>query len=105
MAIFRKGASRTNPAAADTGLKRDRRALADAITEMLSCSMEVSLGAHAMGETMKIRSGLGEGIDVLAHLRKQLDPLELHDWMARDVAPLNSAWSVIWARGDQELGI
>jgi len=74
MAIFRKGASRTNPAAADTGLKRDRRALADAITEMLSCSIEVSLGAHAMGETMKIRSGLGEGIDVLAHLRKPLDP-------------------------------
>jgi hypothetical protein len=27
----------------------------------------------------------------------------MHDWMAQDMAPLNAAWSVVWARaGDQQ---
>jgi hypothetical protein len=56
-----------------------------------------------MGDAMKTRSGLGEGVDVLMHQRKPLDPLEIHDWIAQDMAPLTAAWSVIWARGDQEL--
>jgi hypothetical protein len=82
----------------------DRHALADAVTEMLGRSMEVSLRAQAMGEEMKIRSGIMEGVDiVVTRLRKPFSALELHDWMAQDMAPLNAAWSVIWARGDQEL--
>jgi hypothetical protein len=36
-------------------------------------------------------------------VRKPADLLELTDWMAQDMAPLNAAWSVIWARGDQEM--
>jgi hypothetical protein len=56
-----------------------------------------------MGETMKIRSGLGEGVDIVTHQRKPFDPLEMHDWMAQHMAPLNAAWSAIWAGGDQEL--
>jgi hypothetical protein len=36
-------------------------------------------------------------------LRKPSDLFEFTDWMAQDVAPLNAAWSVIWARGDQEM--
>jgi hypothetical protein len=35
--------------------------------------------------------------------RKPLDLFELTDWIAQDMAPLNAAWSVIWARGDQEM--
>lgn len=51
---------------------------------------------------MQLRSGLKEGIDVTLKFRKPADALEIHDWLASDVAPLNAAWSVIWARGDQE---
>ncbi len=80
-----------------------RDAITVAVTEMLGRSMSVSSRAQAMGETMKVRSGIGEGIDVTLHQRKPTDPLELHDWMAQDFAPLNAAWSVIWARSDQEL--
>lgn len=85
------------------GKAGDRDALAAAVIEMLSRSMAVATRAQAMGETMKLRSGLGEGVDVATRLRKPADPLELHDWMAQDLAPLNAAWSVIWARGDQEM--
>jgi hypothetical protein len=81
----------------------DRDILIAGVTEMLSRSMAISFRAHAMGDAMKTRSGLGEGVDVLMHQRKPLDPLEIHDWIAQDMAPLTTAWSVIWARGDQEL--
>jgi len=81
----------------------DRETLIAAITAMLSRSISLSLRAQMMGEAMKIRSGLGEGIDVLTHQRKPLDPLEFHDWLAQDVVPLSQAWSVVWARGDQEM--
>ncbi|MGH3277150.1 MAG: hypothetical protein ACRDNZ_22830 [Streptosporangiaceae bacterium] len=58
--------------------------------------------AQAMGQTMKVRSGLGEGLGVATRLRKPSDPMELHDWIAQEMTPLNEAWSVIWLRGDQE---
>lgn len=84
------------------GRAADRDALDAAVTEMLSRSMGISLRANTMAHTMRLRSGLGEGIDVLTHHRKPLDPLEFHDWLAQDQAPLNASWSVIWARGNQE---
>jgi hypothetical protein len=40
---------------------------------------------------------------VTTRIRKPADALELHDWVAADIAPLTEAWSVIWARGDQEM--
>lgn len=66
---------------------------------MLSRSMAVMTAAQALGLTMKTRSGLGEGVDVAMRLRKPADPMELHDWLAKDMAPLTEAWSVI--RPDQ----
>jgi hypothetical protein len=66
-------------------------------------SMAVSMRAQAMGETMRIRSAIGEGVDITIGLRKPSDLFELTDWMAHDMAPLNAAWSVVWARGDQEM--
>jgi hypothetical protein len=80
----------------------DRDTLAAAVTAMLSRSMAVMWRAQAMGLQMRMRSGLSEGADVALRLRKPADALELNDWMAIDMAPLNEAWSVIWARGDQE---
>lgn len=84
------------------GRRAARDVLLTAVTAMLSRSMAVMTRAQAMGLQMRLRSGLGESIDVATRLRKPADALELHDWMATDMAPLNEAWSVIWARGDQE---
>jgi hypothetical protein len=59
------------------------------ITEMLARSMEASLRAQAMGETMKLRSGLG------VVTRKLFDCLVIHDWITQDLAPLKAAWSLV----------
>jgi hypothetical protein len=64
----------------------DRAALAASAQELLSRSMAVAMRARAMGDVMKFRSGLKEGFDVAMRHRKPVDVLELHDWMARDLA-------------------
>ena len=51
---------------------------------------------------MKIRSGLVEGLDIALHHRKPTDPVGLHDWLAQDLTPLNTALADIWTRWDQE---
>jgi hypothetical protein len=81
---------------------RDKAALHTAMLELLSRSMAVAMRGQVMGETMKVRSGLVEGLDVAMHNRKPVDPLELHDWMAQDIVPLNAALGEIWTRCDQE---
>jgi hypothetical protein len=70
---------------------------------MLSRSISLSIRARALGGSAKLRSGLGEGLDVVMRMRKPIDVLDTHDWLALEMTPLNAAWSVIWARGDQEL--
>jgi hypothetical protein len=82
---------------------RDRAALHTAVTIMLSRSLAFSLRARFLGLQMQLRSGLSEGVDVTLRLRKPADVLDLHDWLAADLAPLDEAWSAIWARGDQEM--
>ena len=49
-----------------------------------------------MGETMRFRSGLKEGWDIALRHRKPVDPLELPDWMAQDLVPLNEVLSELW---------
>ncbi len=83
------------------GKARDRAALQSAVRELLTQSMAVALRVQAMGETMKVRSGLGEGLDVALRLRKPADPMALHDWIAQDIVPLNAALDEIWTRWDQ----
>lgn len=77
-------------------------ALHSAVMEVLSRSAAVALRGFAMGETMKVRSGLKEGFDIALRHRKPVDPLELHDWLAQDYVPLNAALSDVWIRCDQE---
>jgi hypothetical protein len=84
------------------GRAAERDVLLAAVTQMLSRSMAVLMRAQAMGLQMRLRSGIAEGVDVTLRVRKPADALEFHDWMAADLAPLNEAWSVIWARGGQE---
>jgi hypothetical protein len=69
---------------------------------MLSRSVAIMMRGQAIGLQMRLRSGLGEGADVMLRIRKPSDVFEFHDWLAADFAPMNRAWSVIWARGDQE---
>jgi hypothetical protein len=84
------------------GKASDRSALCAAVMELLSRSLDVAMRAQAMGETMKVRSGVREVADVGLRQRKLIDPLELHDWMAQSLAPLNVALVEVWTRCDQE---
>lgn len=84
------------------GKADDEDALRASVQELLARSLAVAIRARAMGETMKLRSGLKEGFDVAMRHRKLLDPLELHDWMAQDMVPLNAALSEIWTRDNQQ---
>ena len=44
-----------------------------------------------------------EGVDiVLLRLRKPVDAIELYDWQAPDLVPLNAALNEVWTRWDQE---
>lgn len=84
------------------GRASDADALHAAAIELLTRSLAVALRAHAMGETMRLRSGLKEAVDIAMRHRRLLDPLELHDWMAQEIKPLNAALTELWARADQE---
>ena len=84
------------------GKASDEDALRASVQELLSRSMAVAMRARSMGETMRLRSGLKEGFDVAMRHRKLVDPLELHDWMAQDLVPLNAALTEIWTRDNQE---
>jgi hypothetical protein len=84
------------------GRASDEDALRASVQELLSRSLAVAMRARAMGDTMKLRSGLKEGFDVAMRHRKVVDPLELHDWMAQDLVPLNAALTEIWTRDNQD---
>jgi hypothetical protein len=56
-----------------------------------------------MRNAIRFRSGLMEGVDiVLLRLRKPVDALEIYDWQAPDLVPLNAALNEVWTRWDQE---
>jgi hypothetical protein len=80
----------------------DRDALHSAVLELLTRSTAVGLRAQALQDTIRSRSGLGEGVDVMLRYRKPFDPMELHDWQAQDLVPLNAALNEVWTRGDRE---
>jgi hypothetical protein len=80
----------------------DRAALHQAYADLLSRSLAVAMRAKAISETMRLRSGLTEGVDVTLRQRKPLDLFEFHDWVAKDLAPLNDALTEIWTRADQQ---
>lgn len=78
-------------------------ALYRAVRELLTRSMAIGLRAEAMRNAIKFRSGLMEGVDiVLLRLRKPVDALEIYDWQAPDLVPLNAALNEVWIRWDQE---
>lgn len=84
------------------GKASDQDALRAAIGELLARSLALTLRAEVIAAALKNRSGLREFLDVMMHHRKPVDMLEVHDWMAQDWAPLNTALSDLWTRCDQE---
>lgn len=79
-----------------------RAALHAAIIELLARSVAVMLRSDSMRIAIEQRSGLKEGLDITTRTRRPIEPLELHDWLARDWVPLTAAWSEIWTRGDPQ---
>jgi hypothetical protein len=69
---------------------------------VLSRSFTFSLRASALGDAMRLRSGLGEGLSIALWHSRPLDPLELYDWMDKDYRPRADAWTQVWAVGTQQ---
>ena len=76
-----------------------RQHLAAACSDVLSNSLLVTNRIRVLNATIQVRSGITEGLDVVLHHRKPVDPMELHDWLAQDLAALHKAVSEVWLRG------
>ena len=77
-----------------------RRDRADAVAQkrnayglLIAHSLNFTIRAQAMRNTMRARSGFNERLDLAMRLRRPLDPIELHDWFAQGYEPLNQAWA------------
>jgi hypothetical protein len=62
---------------------------------LIARSFSFATRAQVLRTLMQTRSGLKEGLDVAMRIRRPLDPMELHDWIAQDFAALNDAWSAV----------
>src|SRR6266511_104052 len=71
-----------------TAERQERHA---AYQEVLNRSITFAFRARTLGDAMRFRSGLSEGLSVLLRLRRTLDSLELYDWIDRDLRPLGDA--------------
>jgi len=73
-----------------------------AYSELLAYSGLLAQRARTLHLTMELRSGLKEGVDVLAGLRKPLDVFELDSLLRQDFEPIYRSWSTVWTIGSQE---
>jgi hypothetical protein len=89
--------------------QQHRRDKAEALARKVAAYHQLS--THSLGfmmrvttlrQTVQVRSGLSEGLDVVMRIRKPLDPLELHDWIAQDFLAIGQAWSMIQMSGSPE---
>lgn len=75
----------------------DRRV--HAYSRMISHAASFTLAAGAMHFTAQVRSGLTEALDIVLHHRKPVEPLDLHDWLMRELGPMLDAMAEIWVVG------
>ena len=73
-----------------------------AYVDLLVAAEKVAFRIDALVATIKARTGLGESVALLMRLRKPIEPMDLHDWLAADVGPLMDAWSRTWVNGSPE---
>jgi hypothetical protein len=81
----------------------DTDRLREACVQMGGHALSFALRAHALYLTAVVRSGIGEGLDVVLYHRKPLDPMELADWLAVDLKPMLEAQSLIEITAGEEL--
>lgn len=87
--------------------RRDRREglrarRVQAYSRMISHAASFALAAGAMHLAAQIRSGLTEALDIVLHHRKPVEPLDLHDWLMKELGPLLDAMAEIWVVGTPE---
>lgn len=83
--------------------RRQRKAHRLAAYEaLLAQSMSVAQAAFALRLTMKVRSGLKEGVDIAFRQRKPIDPFDLTDRLRAVFQPLFVAQATVWATGSSE---
>jgi len=75
----------------------------DASEAILVHSMAVVQVANALRLTMKLRSGLGDAVDVLLRQREPLDVFDLTDRISAAFQPLFAAQVAVWAKGSKEV--
>ena len=84
--------------------KADREsAVHRACSELISRAHGVVIRAEALRVLASVRSGLSERIDTMLYRRKPLDPLEINDYLLREMTPTFDAEAIIWTTGDSEL--
>ncbi|MHB8289438.1 MAG: hypothetical protein ACYDEY_09415 [Acidimicrobiales bacterium] len=77
--------------------------LREACVQMGAHALSLVLRAQALYLTAIFRSGIGEGLDIVLHHRKPIDPMELADWLAVDLKPMLEAQSLIELTAGEEL--
>jgi hypothetical protein len=75
----------------------------DACVALITAALSLAFRSAALHETMIIRSGLSEAVDVTLHLRRPVDTLEISNWLHTDYAAMTGAQMVIWIHGDKPL--
>ena len=70
-----------------------------AYVDMLATSMALAGRVRALLTTLKVRSGVSEGLAVTFGQRGEMDAMALHEWVAADFQPLMDAWTRIWTIG------
>lgn len=88
---------RTRRDSASARTDRQQAAYSELLTR---CALLVN-SAGALRLTVTVRSGLKEGLDVVTGLRRPVDPLELNEYIRRDMEPLFAAMTEVWVVGSQ----
>lgn len=81
----------------------DSDRLREACVQMGGHALSFALRAHALYLAAVVRSGIGEGLDIVLYHRKPIDPMELADWLAVDLKPMLEAQSLIEVTAGEEL--
>jgi hypothetical protein len=83
--------------------RSDRGQLVAACNEMVSSAMGLMLRTGILAEAGILLSGPTAGLDIVMHIRKPLDPVELGDWLNSDLRQMLSAQALVWQFGDEGL--
>ena len=77
--------------------------LRTACGQLNSHAISPTLRSNALYLTTILRSGIGEGLDVVLYHRKSIDPLELTGWLLPDWEAITQAQMSIELFGDEDL--